>query len=106
MLLEESEIKKIRQKMIGISEDINNKCNLYSIGSDPTRLKILTLLGKKDELCVSDIAMILKISISAISHQLRLLERCGLVKSEKTGKIVCYSLASKNLKFDLLNIKR
>ena len=95
MPLEKQEIKRIGKKMVEISEDINNKCNLYFIGSDPTRLKILMLLEKKSEICVSDIAKILKISISAISHQLSLLERCELVKKRKMGKIVYYHLTNK-----------
>ncbi|XOU94491.1 MAG: ArsR/SmtB family transcription factor [Candidatus Kerfeldbacteria bacterium] len=77
---------------------LNNKHNVikeFSINgqllSDPTRIKILLLLKKQGILCVTDIADIIGISISAVSHQLSKLESMNFVKSEKMGKTVCYS---------------
>ncbi len=58
---------------------------------DPTRLKIIYLLSKRN-LCVYDIADILNMSQSAISHQLRVLRGLRLVKFRKEGKHVIYSL--------------
>ena len=52
-------------------------------------------------MCVTDLAEIINISISAISHQLKLLENCDIVKSEKMGKMVCYSLVKKELSINL-----
>jgi len=101
MSLDEKEIKKIKQEIIDLSENINNKCNLYFLGSDPTRLKILMLLKNKREICVSDIAKIIRVTVSAISHQLSLLEKCGIVKSNRSGKTVCYSLTDKKIKLDI-----
>ena len=75
----------------------SNKINLKVAGSfkilaDPTRVKILHALSQK-ELCVCDIAALLGMTHSAVSHQLRLLRNLNLVKFRKEGKIVYYLLA-------------
>jgi DNA-binding transcriptional ArsR family regulator len=59
--------------------------------SDPTRVRIITALAEQ-ELCVYDLAGLLGLSGSAISHQLRLLRGQRLVKYRKEGKIAFYSL--------------
>ena len=64
---------------------------LFKMFSDPTRLKILNQLFD-NELCVSNLAQNLKMTHSAISHQLSLLKINRLVKSRKDGKEVYYSL--------------
>lgn len=64
---------------------------LFGILSDPTRLRILSVL-QDSELPVTDIAGQVGMSISAISHQLRLLKTMKLVKYRKQGKSVFYSL--------------
>ena len=70
--------------------------------SDPTRMKILFAL-KFHELCVCDISIILNMSQSAISHQLKTLKDNKLVKSRKEGKTRFYSLDDKHVHdiFDL-----
>lgn len=64
---------------------------LFKSFGDPTRLKILYALSNK-EMCVCDIAALLDMSQSAISHQLRVLRNVRLVKNRKVGKTVYYSL--------------
>lgn len=59
--------------------------------SDPTRLKIVLALAQ-EELCVCDLAALADVSISAISHQLRLLRNMRLVSYRKEGKMVYYRL--------------
>jgi len=59
--------------------------------ADPTRLKIVDAL-RMGELCVCDLAAVLRMTVSAISHQLRLLRASRLVRSRKEGKIVFYAL--------------
>ncbi|MDR1044077.1 MAG: metalloregulator ArsR/SmtB family transcription factor [Candidatus Adiutrix sp.] len=66
--------------------------NLYKAFSDPTRARILWAL-KSHEMCVCDLAALLKMTKSAISHQLKLLRLSNLVKSERDGQVVFYSLA-------------
>lgn len=61
--------------------------------ADPTRMKILAALRAADELCVCDIAVVVEMSESAISHQLRLLREVNLVTSHKEGRQVFYQLS-------------
>lgn len=63
----------------------------YGALADPTRLKILYALSK-GELCVCDVAHVLCLSVSAISHQLRMLRNLNLVNSRNDGRMVYYSL--------------
>ena len=63
----------------------------FSALSDPTRVRIISALGGQ-ELCVFDLARLLGLTGSAISHQLRLLRGQRLVKYRKEGKIAYYSL--------------
>lgn len=73
-------------------EDIINRLSqTFKVLADPTRLKIIYVLSKKP-LCVCDIANLLGMSQSAISHHLRLLRNLRLVKFRKEGKMVIYSL--------------
>jgi len=79
-------------KEIRMAETLSiDLANLFKIFGDPTRIKILHLLTQT-ELCVCDIATILKMTQSAISHQLRVLKQAKLVKYRKDGKVVYYSL--------------
>jgi ArsR family transcriptional regulator, lead/cadmium/zinc/bismuth-responsive transcriptional repressor len=64
---------------------------IFKTMSDKTRLEILYVLSKQ-QLCVCDIADIIDMSISAVSHQLRILRDKKLVKYKKQGKCVQYSL--------------
>lgn len=66
--------------------------DLFKIFGDSTRIKILYLLFET-ELCVCDIAQVLGMQVSAISHQLRILKQSRLVKFRRSGKTVYYSLA-------------
>jgi len=65
---------------------------LFKIFGDSTRIKILYAL-LEHELCVCDIASLLDVSQSAVSHQLRVLKASKLVKFRREGKTVFYSLA-------------
>ena len=65
---------------------------LFKIFGDSTRVKILYAL-LQNELCVCDIAGLLDVSQSAVSHQLRVLKASKLVKFRREGKVVFYSLA-------------
>lgn len=67
---------------------------LFSMLGDVSRLRILQALITT-ELCVCDLASILNVSSSAVSHQLRLLRAQGMVRCRKDGKVAYYSLADK-----------
>lgn len=66
---------------------------LFSALADPTRLKILHALSVTKELCVCDLAVLAELSVSAVSHQLRLLRDRDLVNARRDGRMVYYSLA-------------
>ncbi len=65
---------------------------LYKVFADSTRIKILYCLFEA-EMCVCDIATLLSMTTSAISHQLRVLKQAKLVKFRRDGKTVFYSLS-------------
>jgi len=64
--------------------------------SDPTRAKIINAL-LIEELCVCDLAYLIGLSVSAVSHQLRLLRNLRIIESRKEGKIVFYSLSDSHI---------
>ena len=82
----------ITRQEIPTEEEIYRLSNLFKTFGDVTRIRILTALSKQ-ELCVCDIADLLGMSQSAISHQLRVLKQQELVKFRREGKTVFYSLA-------------
>ena len=84
------------------TEQSNQTAELFKALSDPTRLRIVQSL-LIDELCVCDISAVIDISISAISHQLRLLRSMKIVKNRKEGKMVYYSLTDEHIR-ELINI--
>ena len=69
----------------------------FKVVGDQTRIKILYALFESP-MCVCDIAVLLEMSQSAISHQLRVLKQAGLVKYRKEGRIVFYSLDDNHVK--------
>jgi DNA-binding transcriptional ArsR family regulator len=83
-------------------ETTTNLSETFQVLSDPTRLKIVLALSK-EELCVRDIAALLSMTDSAISHQLRLLKSLRLVKHRKNGKLVYYSLDDEHIE-DLIRV--
>ena len=72
-------------------ENLYDLAEFFKVFGDTTRIKILYVLFQA-ELCVCDIAALLGMTQSAISHQLRVLKQARLVKYRKDGKVVYYSL--------------
>ena len=72
-------------------QEMEAAAELFKVFGDTTRIKILYALFES-ELCVNDIAQVVGISQSAVSHQLRLLKASKLVKFRRDGKTVFYSL--------------
>ena len=77
--------------MLPDDDTLYDLAGLFKMFGDPTRAKILGCLQIKD-LCVGEIAEVLGMSVSAVSHQLRVLRGAKLVKGTKEGKEVKYSL--------------
>ena len=84
-------VEKVTQDMPD-EEILYDLAELFKIFGDSTRIKILYVLIES-EMCVCDIAQLLNMTQSAISHQLRALKQSKLVKYRREGKTVFYSLA-------------
>lgn len=78
-------------------EKLYDLAELFKIFGDSTRIRILYVLFEA-EMCVCDIAQILNMTQSAISHQLRILKQAKLVKNRREGKTVFYSLADEHVR--------
>jgi ArsR family transcriptional regulator len=89
-IIEEKLTDFVRRK-IASEEKIYDLAELFKVFGDSTRTKILCCLEVKD-LYVGELAEILNMSISAVSHQLRVLKNAKLVRGVKEGKEVKYSL--------------
>ncbi len=77
-------------------EILYDLADLFKIFGDTTRIKILYCLFEK-EMCVGDIAEVLGVTQTAVSHQLRILKTNKLVKFRKDGKLVYYSLSDEHV---------
>ncbi len=83
--------------MVNVNDDeIQRVADLFGNASDPTRLRILLMLFQ-GELCVCSISDNLDVSVSAVSHQLKILRTGGLVARRKQGRHVYYSLADSHV---------
>lgn len=83
-------------------EELLHMAKLFKIFGDNTRISILSALNCH-EMCVCDLAVLLNMTKSAISHQLKVLRDNKLVKFEKKGKHAYYSLADSHVK-DILDV--
>lgn len=95
MTIDSDVAQSIIDKMPEESE-LYDLADLFKVFGDSTRIKILYALYE-NEMCVYDIANILNMTQSAISHQLRILKQNRLVKYRKEGKTVLYSLADEHV---------
>lgn len=75
-------------------EKISQIISIFKLLSDPTRVKIISLLTKGEEKCVKEIAEVVDISHSAASHQLSKLEDRGIVTSFRMGQTICYQISN------------
>lgn len=89
-----NKVNKIKKAILP-TESLNMLSEVFKAISDVTRLKIILAL-KDEELCVCDISHILGVSLSAVSHQLRILRNLRLVKYRSEGRMVFYSLADRH----------
>lgn len=89
-------VQEVRQFMPP-EEELYDLAEFFKVFGDSTRIKILYVLFEA-EMCVCDIACVLQMSQSAISHQLRILKQMQLVKFRRDGKTVYYSLSDGHIK--------
>ena len=93
--MERTKLKKVKEAMESDSV-FHDLADTFKAIGDFTRTKILFALGR-EELCVGDIAALVKLSPSAVSHQLRLLRHLKLVRFRREGKITYYELDDKHI---------
>ena len=84
------------QALLPPDEVLYDLAELFKIFGDSTRVKILYAL-LESELCVCDLARLMEVTQSAVSHQLRVLKTSKLVKFRREGKTVYYSLADEHV---------
>jgi ArsR family transcriptional regulator len=95
LCIHQDKVKEVQENLIQ-SNDIEKVSKLFKAISDPTRIKILYAL-QFNELCVCDISIILNMSQSSISHQLKTLKDVDLVRTRKDGKTRFYRLADEHI---------
>lgn len=95
-VIHEDVVNTVKEKMPP-EENLYDLAELFKVFGDSTRIKILCALVESD-MCVCDIAFLLNMTQSAISHQLRVLKQARLVKNRKEGKVVYYSLEDTHVK--------
>lgn len=91
LFLTEEEAEEKKEKLPH-DDQLASLSDLFKMFGDRTRLSVLYLLAE-GELCVGDLAALLDMTPSAISHQLRLLKNASLVRFRREGKTLFYSLA-------------
>ena len=93
---DEKKVSAVRQRMKS-EQTIQGLSNTFKVLGDPTRIRIIFALSL-EELCVCDIANLLRTTKSAVSHQLRILRTMGLVAFRKEGKMAYYSLTDEHIR--------
>ena len=86
------DLLRIVEQTMPEETELYDLAELFKVFGDSTRIRILFVLSSA-EVCVCDLARVLNMTQSAISHQLRILKQSQLVKSRRDGKSVFYSLA-------------
>ena len=89
-------LKKVADEMPA-EESLYDLAELFKVFGDSTRIRILFVLFES-EVCVCDLAEVLNMTVSAISHQLKILKTNKLIKSRREGKSVFYSLADDHVR--------
>ena len=99
-VIHEDVVARVREKMPNM-DDFYAVASFYKMLADNTRMRILWALSQ-ESMCVCDLAVLLGMTKSAISHQLKALRLANLVKYIKKGKEVYYSLHDRRV-VDILN---
>lgn len=91
------ELLKIVNETMPEETELYDLAELFKVFGDSTRIRILFVLFEA-EVCVCDLAEVLHMTQSAISHQLKILKQSKLVKSRREGKSIFYSLADEHVR--------
>ncbi|HXG88309.1 MAG TPA: metalloregulator ArsR/SmtB family transcription factor [Vicinamibacterales bacterium] len=93
--LHPSKVAALRAALVG-PDDVTDLAETFRALGDPTRVRMLDALSH-GELCVCDLAAIVGLSESAVSHQLRLLRNLRLVRPRRDGRMVFYALDDRHI---------
>ncbi|GJQ53399.1 MAG: hypothetical protein HKUEN02_22460 [Anaerolineaceae bacterium] len=96
----------LKRKSISTENIYLFKTQVLRALSDETRQGIIVLLGKHGSLCVNDLAAFFNVGRPTVSHHLQVLKEAKVVKSEKTGKEVYYSLNLRNIRRSLKSLDK
>ena len=91
------DLLRIVEQTMPEETELYDLAELFKVFGDSTRIRILFVLSSA-EVCVCDLARVLNMTQSAISHQLRILKQNKLVKSRREGKSIFYSLADEHVR--------
>lgn len=89
---------------IELTKDLARRARLLELAGNPTRIRILCVLYEQGEVCVSDIASSLNMSIASISHHLQMMKDNGLVEDKRMGNNICYKPVKSELNNKLKKI--
>ena len=101
LFVHEDAVREVRAQLPD-EETLTRLSDLFKVFGDGTRIRILYVLFEQ-EVCVCDIAMLLGMTQSAVSHQLRVLKQARLIRSRREGKTMFYSLADDHVRTLLEN---
>lgn len=96
IFVHEDLVEKVNREMPE-EEELYDLAELFKVFGDSTRIRILFVLFEA-EVCVCDLAEVLHMTQSAVSHQLRILKQAKLVSARREGKSVFYSLADEHVR--------
>jgi DNA-binding transcriptional ArsR family regulator len=89
-------VEEVRRKMSD-DDELYDLADFFKVFGDSTRVRIISALDQH-EMCVCDLAVLLNMTKSAISHQMSSLKQANLVKFRREGKVVFYSLADDHVR--------
>lgn len=95
-IINDKEVNLVKERMPDENSLINT-AELFKVFGDSTRIRIISALIES-ELCVNDLAVVLAMNQSAVSHQLRILKTAHLVKTRRDGRVIYYSLDDDHIK--------
>lgn len=74
------------------TEQLDQLAKLLQAAGDPVRIRIICIVFQDKKFCVGDIAKMMNMSMSAVSHHLQILKDAGLLTSNRDGQMICYSI--------------
>lgn len=94
VLIASEDLEGTVRRYMPSNADLSNMCSFFAVFTDVTRVRMLSALCI-GELCVNDLAAILDLNQTTVSHQLRILKDAGMVVSRREGKIIFYRAESR-----------